>query len=257
MIENEITILNGLRHANINKLLGYGSAGKIQKISGREVNGLIYMLLEYTPKMFYDICDQHGPMGENAGRMFMKQILDAMKYLQRKGVAHRDLKLENILVDQGLNLKIADFGLAAYKHIETLNEYRGTKTYMAPEIRELKIYNGKKADIFSVGVILWIIINGNFPFVAAKDDDYYYRLIIENKLDEYWTAVNGKHLSDEFKEIFLRMVSKDPEQRPSVDELMECAWMKRSFNVELTKEIIIANTDWTKTSSESDKENDE
>lgn len=71
---------------------------------------------------------------------------------------HRDLKLENILVDDGLTIKVADFGFATYKKINKLKSYRGTKTYMAPEIKEGKVYDGRQSDIFSVGVILFIIV---------------------------------------------------------------------------------------------------
>ena len=84
--------------------------------------------------------------------------------MQSKGVAHRDLKLENILVDNELNIKIADFGFATFKNVNKLESYSGTMTYMAPEIKESKQYDGKKTDMFSIGVILFIIVQGIFPF---------------------------------------------------------------------------------------------
>lgn len=97
-------------------------------------------------------------MGEEAGRYFLSQMLDVLGYIQSKGVVHRDLKLENILVDDNLGLKVADFGFATYKKINKLNSYRGTMTYMAPEIKEGKQYDGRSIDIFSTGVILFIIV---------------------------------------------------------------------------------------------------
>lgn len=76
-----------------------------------------------------------------------------------------------------MNLKFADFGFATYKSIEDLEDYYGTKTYMAPEIRKGK-YNGKQIDVFSAAVVLFIIVHGQFPFIESKDSDYYYSLII-------------------------------------------------------------------------------
>ena len=99
-----------------------------------------------------------GGMGEDYGRFFLQQLIEVVGYMQGKGVVHRDLKLENILVDDMMNLKVADFGFATYKKINKLQSYRGTMTYMAPEIKEGKTYDGKQIDMFSVGVILFIII---------------------------------------------------------------------------------------------------
>lgn len=130
-------------------------------------------------------------------------MIDVLSYMQGKSVVHRDLKLENILVDEQLNLKVADFGFATYKKINALNSYRGTMTYMAPEIKEGKTYDGKKIDIFSTGVILFIIVQGIFPFKEAKKDEFFYKLIIENKLDTYWKKVGGQSLSSEFKDLIL------------------------------------------------------
>lgn len=97
-------------------------------------------------------------MGEDGGRFVLSQMLDVLEYMNKKGVVHRDLKLENILVDNQMDLKVADFGFATYKKIDKLKSYRGTMTYMAPEIKEGKQYDGRQIDIFSTGVILFIIV---------------------------------------------------------------------------------------------------
>ena len=76
-------------------------------------------------------------------------MLDMLEYMHGKNVVHRDLKLENILVDEKMNLKVADFGFATFKKINQLKSYRGTMTYMAPEIKEGKAYDGRQADLFS------------------------------------------------------------------------------------------------------------
>lgn len=100
-----------------------------------------------------------------------------MEYMHGKGVVHRDLKLENILVDDEMNMKVADFGFATYKKIDKLQSYRGTMTYMAPEIKQSKVYDGMQVDIFSAAVILFTMVQGIFPFKEAKRTDYFYSLI--------------------------------------------------------------------------------
>lgn len=100
-VENEIEILQGLKHDSIVNILGYGSDGKVVKPSGRVISNLVYIILEYVSGgLFFDICQTLGDMGEEAGRFFMRQMLDSLTFMHGKGVAHRDLKLENILVDE-------------------------------------------------------------------------------------------------------------------------------------------------------------
>jgi serine/threonine protein kinase len=181
-----------LKHVNIVNILGYGSDGNVKKPSGREISNLVYILLEYvTGGLLFDLCQTVGGMGEDDGRYFLTQMIEVLGYMQSKGVVHRDLKLENILVDNDVNLKVADFGFATYKKITKLNSYRGTMTYMAPEIKEGKTYDGKQIDMFSTGVILFIMVQGIFPFKEAKKDEFFYNLILTGKLDQYWSKVGG------------------------------------------------------------------
>lgn len=143
-VEQEIQILNGLKHENIVNIVGWGSDGTVLKPSGRKIENLVYLLLEYvTGGLLFDVCQTIGGMGENGGKYFLTQMLDVLTYMHGKGVVHRDLKLENILVDDNMNLKVADFGFATFKKIDHLKSYRGTMTYMAPEIKEGKTYDGK------------------------------------------------------------------------------------------------------------------
>ena len=117
-------------------------------------------------------------MGEDAGRFFLWQLIESVEYMHTRKVVHRDLKLENILIDEQLNLKLADFGFACYKSIDSLKSYRGTMTYMAPEIKEGKVYKGSQIDMFSIGVILFIIVQGIFPFKEAQKEEYFYNLLL-------------------------------------------------------------------------------
>lgn len=84
------------------------------------------------------------------------------------------MKLENIIVDDDLQLKVADFGFATKKNISNLTSYTGSKGYMAPEIEEGREYDGLQVDMFSAGVILFIMVTGKEPFEEATNDDYFY-----------------------------------------------------------------------------------
>merc|ERR1711937_219592 len=107
------------------------------------------------------------------------------------------------------DLKVADFGFATFRKVHSLKSYRGTMTYMAPEIKEGKVYDGMQIDMFSTAVILFIIVQGIFPFKEAKKDEYFYSLILQEKLETYWKKVGGQNLSNEFKDLILRMFSYD------------------------------------------------
>ena len=139
--------------------------------------------------------------------------------MHNKGAVHRDLKPENLLVDDDMNLVLADFGFATFKKIDKLTSFRGTMSYMAPEIKERKTYNGKQVDIFSLGVLLFISVLGFFPFREATKDDYFYKFILEGRIDKYWEKLSDSkcdHLSAEFKNLLIKMFSYDPEQRPTI-----------------------------------------
>lgn len=178
-VQNEISVLRSMQHPGIINLYEYGDAGQVLKPSGRVIENLVYLTMEFVQGgLLFDLCDTLGGMGEDAGRFFLHQILDSVEFMHERQVCHRDLKCENILIDDNMNLKLADFGFACYKNINALESYRGTLTYMAPEIKEYKQYKGKQVDMFSIGVILFIIVKGCFPFREARTTDYFYQLQI-------------------------------------------------------------------------------
>ena len=100
-------------------MLEFGDTGTVLKPSTRVINNLVYIMMEYIQGgLLFDLCQLMGAMGEDAGRFFMTQMVQSLDYMHNLRCVHRDLKLENILVDEQLNLKIADFGFACYKSID-------------------------------------------------------------------------------------------------------------------------------------------
>jgi len=191
--------------------------------------------------LLFDLCQLLSNMGEDAGRFFLMQLLDSVEYMHNKQVVHRDLKLENILIDSDLNMKIADFGFASYKNVHDLSSYRGTMTYMAPEIKEGKHYDGTQVDVFSIGVILFILVQGIFPFKEARTEEFFYGLILKGDFDTYWKKTHGENLSPEFKDLILSMFSYDPAKRPTIKEIRSHPWLSanKNFDFELTRNKLL------------------
>jgi serine/threonine protein kinase len=236
-VHNEITILKNLQHQGIINMYEYGDAGQVVKPSGRVIDSLVFIVMEFVQGgLLFDLCQNLGAMGEDAGRFFLHQMLESVEFMHSRRVVHRDLKLENILIDDNLNLKLADFGFACYKNIDTLNSYRGTMTYMAPEIKESKQYKGTQVDMFSIGVILFIIVQGIFPFKEARTEEYFYNLICEGQIDTYFSKVNGTGLSEDFKNLILGLFEYNPEKRLTLEQVRAHPWMQsETFNYEATR----------------------
>ena len=167
-------------------------------------------------------------MGEAAGKFFLNQIIEILCYMHNRGTVHRDLKLENILCDTQLNIKLADFGFSRSDNIDSLRSIAGTANYIAPEIRALaksagesaSSYDGRTADLFSVGVILFLLVKGTFPFLNADEEDFYYSKIISGDADTYFAWVDKEQtLSSEFKDLVWKLFSPKSADRPSLEEM--------------------------------------
>jgi len=128
-------------------------------------------LLEFTRK-------QNG-CGEKAGQFIFDQILSYLVVADKNDIVHRDLKLENILLDHQMNIKVSDFGFATDENIYKLDAWLGSKSYAAPEINIHQEYDGTRTDMFSAGVLLFVLVTGNFPFTEAKQSNDLYQYIID------------------------------------------------------------------------------
>ncbi|CAI5507389.1 unnamed protein product [Closterium sp. Naga37s-1] len=157
-IKREISVMKLVRHPNVVRLY--------EVLASRTK---IYIILEFvTGGELFDRIVNKGRLEEDEARRYFQQLMDAMEYCHSKGVAHRDLKPENLLLDSKDNIKISDFGLSALpqqvRADGLLHTTCGTPNYVAPEVLSDRGYNGVLADIWSCGVILYVLLAGFLPF---------------------------------------------------------------------------------------------
>lgn len=211
-VEREIQYLQLLRHPHIIKL--YTVITTPQEI---------IMVLEYAGNELFDYLVKHGKMPEAKARRFFQQIVSAVEYCHRHKIVHRDLKPENLLLDSDLNVKIADFGLS---NIMTdgnfLKTSCGSPNYAAPEVISGKLYAGPEVDVWSCGVILYVLLVGRLPF----DDEFIPALFKKINAGNYHTP---NYLSSGARHIIHKMLKVNPVQRLTIQEIRQDPW----FNEDL------------------------
>jgi serine/threonine protein kinase len=216
-LRSEVDILLRLRHPNI-----------VQAFDFFEEVPQFNVILEYIDGgELFDRIVKKTFYNEKEARDLVCIVLSAIKYLHDKNIVHRDLKPENLLLTSKLddaNIKIADFGFATKVEGLSLTTQLGTPGYIAPEILSKKPY-GKPVDLWSFGVILYILLGGYPPF----HDENQKRLF--NKIrngdfqfhPEYWGGV-----SEEAKNLIRGLLTVDMKQRLTVDQALAHPWLKRS-----------------------------
>lgn len=229
----------------------YGTEGEIVKPSGKVIKDIVYITMEYVSGgLMFNLCQDLGGMGEDVGRLFFRQLIRVMDYMNKKNVVHRDIKIENILLDDSMNIMLADYGFATYRNIEALKTYRGTMSYMAPEIKKGEKYDGRQSDIFSAGVVLFIIVRGIFPFKEARKDEYFFNLLATGQHQKYFTKIKGDNLSDEFKDLIVRMLAYEGSSRPTLQEIKKHPWFTQPYDKKKVRDELAGKYQEFKSKSE-------
>ncbi|KAH9920596.1 uncharacterized protein B0H18DRAFT_1023487 [Fomitopsis serialis] len=184
-----------------------------------------YMVQEYVNGgQMLDYIISHGRLRERVARKFARQIGSALDYCHKNNVVHRDLKIENILISQTGNIKIIDFGLSnLYDPVHHLSTFCGSLYFAAPELLNAKVYTGPEVDVWSFGVVMYVLVCGKVPFDDQSMPALHAK--IKRGLVEYpvWLSAECKHL-------LTRMLVTNPGARAPLAEVLAHPWMVRGFS---------------------------
>ena len=205
-IEREIVIMKLIDHPNIMRLYDVW-----------ETSTELYLILEYVEggELFDYICE-NGRLSTSEALGYFQQIIAAVDYCHRFNIAHRDLKPENLLLDGNKNIKVADFGMAAWQKSNSNGLLRtacGSPHYAAPEVVAGTPYNGSASDIWSCGIILFALLAGRLPF----DDDDLGALLEKVKIAKFEIP---SHIDRQAEHLISRMLEKDVRKRITMAEIL-------------------------------------
>jgi len=209
-IINEINIMKNIDHPNI-----------IHFQNNFEDKLNYYIVMELFPgKDLLEVLleEEKNTFEEKKTLQIMKIIINAVAYLHYKKIVHRDIKLENIMykeINNNMIIKLIDFGLS--KQIDDDNEkmedFVGTGCYIPPEIVNRKMYN-KSIDIYSSGIVFYLILHGSLPFIGKDNNETYYNIC-------YTDLKFHKNINENIKELIVDMTNKQYFLRPTLLQIID------------------------------------
>ncbi|GAU88561.1 hypothetical protein RvY_01242 [Ramazzottius varieornatus] len=209
-IYREVQIMKQLDHPNIIKLYQV-----------METKNMLYLVCEYASKgEIFDHIATYGRIPENAARRIFWQILAAVEYCHQKNIVHRDLKAENLLLDANMNIKLADFGFSNYfSPGKQLSTWCGSPPYAAPEVFQGRKYSGPQTDIWSLGVVLYVLTTGSLPFDASTLQSLRDRVLSGRFRIPFFMTSDCEHL-------IRHMLVLDPSRRFTIEQIKQHSWTR-------------------------------
>jgi serine/threonine protein kinase len=189
--------------------------GIVQLHDVYEDDAHVYLVFAYKSADLYTFIRKHRPLPKDTVRVIFKQLVDAVEYCHSNGVCHRDLKIENVLIDEDtLEIALADFGFATrYESTKPLSKWCGSPHTVAPEIILRQPYNPLAVDTWALGSILYALVCGSFPFQAKSFKEIFQR-----------TTIGMVHpfpqfVSESARDLVTRILKTRPEKRPSLGDI--------------------------------------
>ena len=218
-----IQIISSLNNEYITKMIDSGKGLVYRK--GEIEGDYQYVVYEYASKgtLFdYFLFPNENSLEEKYAKILFKKILKGVQAMHKIGLCHRDIKLDNLLLDENFNPKICDFGTVHSANQKLIIPW-GTEGYAAPELfNNADGYDGIKADIFSLGITLLRLVTGKKEDLVEKMK----KAKEENKFEDFNKMLNNriKDTSPEFQSLIVKMIDLDPEKRPIIDDILTNPW---------------------------------
>jgi len=215
-LANEIDILGSIHHPNVVNM---------RAIFDTEDILFIVMELMEGGELYEEIVKRKTFTEKDAAEI-TRQLCEALSYLHDRGIVHRDLKLENLLLKKknSLEIKLADFGLSKLYSGQALQTACGTPFYVAPDVL-LGTGYGPAVDMWSVGVLIYVLLSGRLPFAADSDAELF-RLIIAGNL--VWKSPQFDTVSAEAKDLIQKLIVVEPDDRWTAKQALEHPWIKKN-----------------------------
>ena len=209
-IKNEIEMLSHFHHPFINQIL-----------DNFETDTHIFIVMEYVCGDLLGFIRKRGKLSESVSKLIFKQLIEGLKYIHKKKVVHRDIKLDNILIDLSNTIKICDFGVSRYySNEELMFEHCGTPAYICPEIFENNGYKGTGCDIWSAGVTLYYMLGGVQPFKANTIKELEKNI----KKGDFKPL---EEVSQEANDLIKGMLQVNPKKRFCIEDILNHPWLDK------------------------------
>ena len=216
-LKNEINIQKDLENENIVHFYNYFQDNKN-----------VYLLFELCPNNnLRTFLNKRKRLTELEVQIISIALINGLKYLKKNKIIHRDLKLSNIFIDEDMTIKIGDFGLSTILEYDEEIKFEkcGTPQYMAPEVINKKWYS-YEVDIWSLGVIIYILLTGKFPFDSSKKNEIYKKILKNN-----YSFPEDVLISESSKELIKHILVLDTKKRLSLEQILEHDFFHQGISI--------------------------